>query len=164
MERRTDAHRRHDERRASAVPESGQRRVQNLRRYAYNSLLSSFFLSRTDRKFIQSLTFNVILLIITIITHISQALVTGKRSYIESRLSCCCCCCVCCHCFSSGVKIKRERERERRHVNCRILIYSSESIRFVVCLSSAKPQEVLFVMLMLPLFTSYRHQACYKSI
>ena len=112
MERRTDAHRRHDERRASAVPESGQRRVQNLRRYAYNSLLSSFFLSRMDRKFIQSLTFNVILLIITIITHISQALVTGKRSYIESRLSCCCCC-VCCHCFSSGVKIKREREREK---------------------------------------------------
>ena len=120
MERRTDAHRRHDERRASAVPESGQRRVQNLRRYAYNSLLSSFFLSRMDRKFIQSLTFNVILLIITIITQISQALVTGKRSYIES-CCCCVCVCVCCHCFSSGVKIKRKRERRR--VNCRILIY-----------------------------------------
>ena len=112
MERRTDAHRRHDERRASAVPESGQRRVQNLRRYAYNSLLSSFFLSRMDRKFIQSLTFNVILLIITIITHISQALVTGKRSYIESCCCVCVCVCVCCHCFSSGVKIKRKRERE----------------------------------------------------
>ena len=75
-------------------------------------LILFFLLSRMDRKFIQSLTFNVILLIITIITHISQALVTGKRSYIESRLSCCCCC-VCCHCFSSGVKIKREREREK---------------------------------------------------
>ena len=110
MERRTDAHRRHDERRASAVPESGQRRVQNLRRYAYNSLLSSFFLSRMDRKFIQSLTFNVILIIL-IITHTSQALVTGKRSYIES-CCCCVCVCVCFHCFSSGVKIKRKRERE----------------------------------------------------
>ena len=162
MERRTDAHRRHDERRASAVPESGQRRVQNLRRYAYNS--HSFFSSFTNgsKIHLHSLTFNVLLLIL-IITRTSQALVTGKRSYIES-CCCCCCVCVCCHCFSSGVKIKRERERERRHVNCRILIYSSESIRFVVCLSSAKPQEVLFVMLMLPLFTSYRHQACYKSI
>ena len=81
-------------------------------------LILFFLLSRMDRKFIQSLTFNVIL----IITHISQALVTGKRSYIESCCCCCCVCvCVCCHCFSSGVKIKRKRER--RHVNCRILIY-----------------------------------------
>ena len=80
-------------------------------------LILFFLLSRMDRKFIQSLTFNVILIIL-IITHISQALVTGKRSYIES---CCVCVCVCCHCFSSGVKIKRKRER--RHVNCRILIY-----------------------------------------
>ena len=84
-------------------------------------LILFFLLSRMDRKFIQSLTFNV-LLIILIITHISQALVTGKRSYIESCCCCCCVCvCVCCHCFSSGVKIKRKRER--RHVNCRILIY-----------------------------------------
>jgi hypothetical protein len=82
-------------------------------------LILFFLLSRMDRKFIQSLTFNVILIIL-IITHISQALVTGKRSYIES-CCCCCCVCVCCHCFSSGVKIKRKRER--RHVNCRILIY-----------------------------------------
>ena len=82
-------------------------------------LILFFLLSRMDRKFIQSLTFNV-LLIILIITHTSQALVTGKRSYIES-CCCCVCVCVCCHCFSSGVKIKRKRER--RHVNCRILIY-----------------------------------------
>ena len=73
-------------------------------------LILFFLLSRMDRKFIQSLTFNVILIIL-IITHISQALVTGKRSYIES-CCCCCCVCVCCHCFSSGVKIKRKRERE----------------------------------------------------
>ena len=85
-------------------------------------LILFFLLSRMDRKFIQSLTFNVLLLII-IITRTSQALVTGKRSYIESCCCCCCCVCVCvcCHCFSSGVKIKRKRER--RHVNCRILIY-----------------------------------------
>ena len=73
-------------------------------------LILFFLLSRMDRKFIQSLTFNV-LLIILIITHTSQALVTGKRSYIES-CCCCVCVCVCCHCFSSGVKIKRKRERE----------------------------------------------------
>ena len=127
-----------------------------------HTILSFFFFSsftNGSKIHLHSLTFNVLLLIL-IITRTSQALVTGKRSYIES--CCCCCVCVCCHCFSSGVKIKRKRER--RHVNCRILIYSSERIRFVVCLSSAKPQEVLFVMLMLPLFTTYRHQACYKSI
>ena len=73
-------------------------------------LILFFLLSRMDRKFIQSLTFNV-LLIILIITHTSQALVTGERSYIES-CCCCVCVCVCCHCFSSGVKIKRKRERE----------------------------------------------------
>ena len=73
----------------------------------------SFFslLSRMDRKFMHSLTFNVLLLIL-IITRTSQALVTGKRSYIESCCCVCVCVCVCCHCFSSGVKIKRKRERE----------------------------------------------------
>lgn len=54
--------------------------------------------------------FQRVLLLILIITRTSQALVTGKRSYIES--CCCVCVCVCCHCFSSGVKIKRKRERE----------------------------------------------------
>ena len=126
-------------------------------------LILFFLLSRMDRKFIQSLTFNVILIIL-IITHISQALVTGKRSYIES-CCCCVCVCVCCHCFSSGVKIKRKREREKTRELSNFDLLHSERIRFVACLSSAKPrEEVLFVMLMLPLFTTYRHQACYKSI
>ena len=78
--------------------------------------ISSFFSSFTNgsKIHLHSLTFNVLLLILTIITRTSQALVTGKRSYIESRCKCVVLCvCVCCHCFSSGVKIKRERERER---------------------------------------------------
>ena len=56
--------------------------------------------------------FQRVLLLILIITRTSQALVTGKRSYIESCCCVCVCVCVCCHCFSSGVKIKRKRERE----------------------------------------------------
>lgn len=73
----------------------------------------SFFSSFTNgsKIHLHSLTFNVLLLIL-IITRTSQALVTGKRSYIESCCCVCVCVCVCCHCFSSGVKIKRKRERE----------------------------------------------------
>ena len=113
MERRTDAHRRHDERRASAVPESGQRRVQNLRRYACNSLVLFFLFFHEWIENSSSLAdFQRVLLLILIITRTSQALVTGKRSYIESCCCVCVCVCVCCHCFSSGVKIKRKRERE----------------------------------------------------
>jgi hypothetical protein len=94
--------------------------VQNLRRYACNSLVLFFFFFHEWIENSSSLAdFQRVLLLILIITRTSQALVTGKRSYIES--CCCVCVCVCCHCFSSGVKIKRKRER--RHVNCRILIY-----------------------------------------
>ena len=79
------------------------------------AILSFFFFSsftNGSKIHLHSLTFNVLLLIL-IITRTSQALVTGKRSYIESCCCCVCVCvCVCCHCFSSGVKIKRKRERE----------------------------------------------------
>jgi len=77
------------------------------------AILSFFFFSSfTNGSKIHALAdFNVLLLIL-IITRTSQALVTGKRSYIESCCCVCVCVCVCCHCFSSGVKIKRKRERE----------------------------------------------------
>jgi hypothetical protein len=73
----------------------------------------SFFSSFTNGSKIHALAdFQRVLLLILIITRTSQALVTGKRSYIESCCCVCVCVCVCCHCFSSGVKIKRKRERE----------------------------------------------------
>ena len=79
------------------------------------AILTYFFFSsftNGSKIHLHSLTFNAFFFLLLIITRTSQALVTGKRSYIESCCCVCVCVCVCCHCFSSGVKIKRKRERE----------------------------------------------------